>query len=152
MDKSAAMMFARAHTLFPRPCRGLLCAKPGRVMVERCACSLSARVYRSHYARICNGGIRRLIHRGKTALGLEFESTCNSSTRVSARNVSAKNPDAARGRCHWFETHLCVHLLSAGTQTGCISPHDPGMQTTVYQSPYATVAYPDACNTVAYNS
>ena len=25
------------------------------------------------------------------------------------------------GRCHWFETHLSVHLLSAGTQTGCIS-------------------------------
>ena len=35
-----------------------------------------------------------------------------------AFGLGAKNPD---GRCHWFETHLSVHLLSAGTQTGCNS-------------------------------
>ena len=57
----------------------------------------SATVYRSPYARICNGGIRRLIHRRKTALGLEFESTCNSSTRKSTRQRARRirRPDSA---------------------------------------------------------
>ena len=80
-----------------------------------------------------------MIHRRKTALGLEFESRKIDSAQ--------KTPD---GRCHWFETHLSVHLLSAGTQTGCTS--DPGMQfcdgvsfTLCHRciSGYATVAYPD---------
>ena len=47
---------------------------------------------------------------------------------TSRRNRRKHPPQCQTGAgCHWFETHLSNHLLSAGAQTDA-SPHDPGMQ------------------------